>query len=163
MKDKRLNLIDNGLNEVFMFLNQLREKSDKDRDAYNILFNYQIEIAKARAELKNIDKRFQEYDELISKLRFECDKLRSGKHAEDLNEGKTYENVTSRFEEMITAFQADFSLATLHDDLDYADFRDLIRKNNPKLMKDIDLLGELEFKIRHKKIIILEDITEDTQ
>lgn len=69
---------------------------------------------------------------------------------------KCYEVVSSKYENMLTSFQADFSLATTYDDLDYADFRELIRKKNERLLKDIELLSELEFKVRYKQILIVE-------
>ena len=69
---------------------------------------------------------------------------------------KCYEEVTSRYENMLLSFQADFSLATTYDELDYVDFRDLIRKKNERLLADIDLLSELEFKVRYRQIILLE-------
>ena len=69
---------------------------------------------------------------------------------------KCYEDVSSKYENMITSFQSDFSLATLYDDLDFVDFRNLIRDKNERLLKDIELLSELEFKIRHKQILIVE-------
>lgn len=69
---------------------------------------------------------------------------------------KCYKDITSRYENMLTSFQADFSLATNYNELDYVDFRDLIRNKNDRILKDIELLSELEFKIRHNQIIILE-------
>ena len=69
---------------------------------------------------------------------------------------KCYEDVSSKYENMITSFQADFSLATTYHDLDFVDFRELIRKKNERLLKDIELLSELEFKIRYKQILIVE-------
>lgn len=69
---------------------------------------------------------------------------------------KCYKEVSSKYENMLTSFQADFGLATQYDELDYADFRDLIRNKNERLLKDIELLSELEFKIRHKQILIVE-------
>lgn len=69
---------------------------------------------------------------------------------------KCYKDVSSKYENMLTSFQADFSLATTYDEMDYADFRDLIRNKNERLLKDIELLSELEFNIRYKKTIIVE-------
>lgn len=65
-------------------------------------------------------------------------------------------DITPEFKDMIIAFGADFSLATLHDSLEYVDFRELIKSKNERLLKDIDLLQKLEFGIRYGRIKIFE-------
>ena len=76
---------------------------------------------------------------------------------------KCYTDVSSKYENMITSFQADFSLATIYDELDFVDFRELIRDKNDRLLKDVELLSELEFKLRHKQIKIMEVTNEQRE
>lgn len=68
---------------------------------------------------------------------------------------KDYEDVTKEYAGMITAFDADFSLATNYDELDCIDFRKLFTNKDKKLLNDIELLSKLCFGIRHGTIKIM--------
>lgn len=65
--------------------------------------------------------------------------------------------VTDKYANMISAFQCDFSLA--RDDKDNFRLMDLsvqIQNNNETIMRDIDLLEELEIGLRYGKLKIIE-------
>lgn len=67
-------------------------------------------------------------------------------------------DITSKYEDMIDSFDCDFQLAkegifTLNT------IQNLISVDNKRLLKDIELLNELNFMIRHKqaKIVLVGD------
>ena len=63
-------------------------------------------------------------------------------------------DVTEKYYKMIRMFGADMSLAK--DDIKLFSFDELIKNNTKDIYDDIDLLNELEFKIRHNQIAIVE-------
>ncbi len=63
-------------------------------------------------------------------------------------------DVTEKYKNMISMFGADMSLAK--DDIKSFSFDELIKNNTKDIYDDIDLLNELEFKIRHNQITIIE-------
>jgi hypothetical protein len=63
-------------------------------------------------------------------------------------------DVTEKYYKMIRMFGADMSLAK--DDIKSFSFDELIKNNTKDIYGDIDLLNELEFKIRHNQIVIME-------
>lgn len=59
---------------------------------------------------------------------------------------------TNKFNHMISAFQCDFTLAKENDnDRKLADLDDLIEKKDENLLRDIELLEELEWLLRNGK------------
>lgn len=67
---------------------------------------------------------------------------------------------TYKFNNMISAFQADFSLAMKdNNNIRMANLDDLIEKKDESLLRDIKLLEELEWMLRNGKaeIHIVED------
>lgn len=59
---------------------------------------------------------------------------------------------TDKFNNMISSFQCDFSLAREEDNNRVlADLDDLIKVKDENLMRDIDLLEELEWMLRNGK------------
>lgn len=58
-------------------------------------------------------------------------------------------DVTNEYLNMINSFEADFSLATTYNELDYVDFKDLIANKNERFLKDIELLSKLSFNLRY--------------
>ena len=65
-------------------------------------------------------------------------------------------DITKDFEDAIISFEADFNLETDYDELDYVDFRDLVKSKDEKLLEDIDTLSRLSYGIRHCTIKIVE-------
>ena len=65
-------------------------------------------------------------------------------------------DVTEKYKNMISAFSCDFQLAS--DNIKEHSIDDNISDidTNPRLKTDIDLLAELEFKIRYGRITIIE-------
>jgi hypothetical protein len=63
-------------------------------------------------------------------------------------------DVTEKYKNMISAFSCDFQLAVEEDSNFSID--KLIAENSKDIVADIDLLNELEFKIRHNQITIIE-------
>jgi hypothetical protein len=57
---------------------------------------------------------------------------------------------TDKYNNMISAFQCDFSLA-IDDYKQLSELNKLIREKDSKLLKDIELLEELEFLLRNGK------------
>jgi hypothetical protein len=55
---------------------------------------------------------------------------------------------TEKFNNMITAFSADFQLA-IHGDAQMIDIDNQIKMRNARIMQDIDLLDELDFLLRY--------------
>ena len=60
---------------------------------------------------------------------------------------------TNKYNAMIESFECDFSLAVTNN-RSLSDLDALIVKNNKKLIKDIELLEELSFGLRHGTIEI---------
>ena len=59
---------------------------------------------------------------------------------------------TEKFNNMISSFQCDFTLAKENDnDRRLADLDDLIEKKDENLLRDIELLEELEWLLRNGK------------
>jgi hypothetical protein len=63
-------------------------------------------------------------------------------------------DVTEKYKNMLAAFTCDFQLAVEEDSNFSID--KLITENSKDIIADIDLLAELEFKIRYGKITIIE-------
>ena len=57
---------------------------------------------------------------------------------------------TEKYNNMISAFQCDFSLAK-DDRRKLSEIDELIKDKNPIIMKDIELLEELEFLLRNDR------------
>lgn len=68
---------------------------------------------------------------------------------------------TDKFNNMISAFQCDFSLARDDEGHSLSELDNLIAKKNEKILKDIDLLEELEWLLRNGRaeIYLLEEET----
>lgn len=62
---------------------------------------------------------------------------------------------TTKYNAMISSFSADFWLAQQGDNK-LKELQRMIDSKDPNLMKDIDLLEELEFNLRHGKVKIVE-------
>ena len=62
---------------------------------------------------------------------------------------------TTKYNAMISSFSADFWLAQ-KDDNKLKELQSMIDNQDPNLMKDINLLEELEFNLRHRKVKIIE-------
>ncbi len=62
---------------------------------------------------------------------------------------------TTKYNQMLTAFYCDFALAK-DERMRLGDLDDLIKKSDERLLKDIKLLEELDFNLRHGKIKIVE-------
>ena len=68
-----------------------------------------------------------------------------------------YKDVTSKYKDMIDSFDCDFDLAKDTDSAyKIGHLQSLIDEKNEVLMKDIDLLAELSFGLRHNQIKIVE-------
>lgn len=71
-------------------------------------------------------------------------------------ERKYVKDVTSKFENMIQAFECDFNLPFNYNDFTmFDDLGRLIKNKNPRLIKDIELLQELSFGIRYGTLKII--------
>ena len=67
-------------------------------------------------------------------------------------------DVTNIYENMIEAFECDFSLATdKHSLFSISKLQEKIELKDEKLLKDIELIKELSFKIRNNKIKLIEE------
>lgn len=62
---------------------------------------------------------------------------------------------TTKYNNMISSFSADFWLAQQNDEK-FKELQSMIDNQDPNLMKDINLLEELEFNLRHGKVKIVE-------
>ena len=62
---------------------------------------------------------------------------------------------TTKYNAMISSFSADFWLAQQGDNK-LKELQNMIDNQDPNLMKDIELLEELEFNLRHGKVKIVE-------
>lgn len=69
-------------------------------------------------------------------------------------------DVTNKFQDMVSAFQCDFSLAK-EGTHSISELDPKIKTGDPRIMKDIDLLEELECGIRYGKLKIVEVSEED--
>ena len=58
---------------------------------------------------------------------------------------------TEKFNQMISAFQCDFSLAEKDNPVKLANLDDLIKRKDENLMRDIELLKELDWLLRTGK------------
>ena len=58
---------------------------------------------------------------------------------------------TEKFNQMISAFQCDFSLAEKDNPVKLANLDDLIKRKDECLMRDIELLKELDWLLRTGK------------
>jgi len=62
---------------------------------------------------------------------------------------------TTKYNVMISAFSADFWLAQRgHEKLN--ELQEMIDNKDENLIKDIELLDELDFNLRHNKVMIVE-------
>ena len=68
----------------------------------------------------------------------------------------THADITARYASMIHSFMADLDLA-VQGDKPLSGLDDLIAENNAYLMKDIDLMGELDFGLRNGRLKIVEE------
>ena len=64
-------------------------------------------------------------------------------------------DVTNKYKDMIIAFECDMNLAMSGSDLTY--INKLIKDKDDRLMKDIELIQELSFNLRHERAKILEE------
>jgi len=62
---------------------------------------------------------------------------------------------TEKYNNMIIAFACDFSIYNEENDITQYEYK-MILQNNEKLQKDIQLIAELEYKIRHGMVEIYE-------
>ena len=62
---------------------------------------------------------------------------------------------TTKYNAMISSFSADFWLAQQGDNK-LKELQNMIDSQDPNLIKDINLLEELEFNLRHGKVKIVE-------
>ena len=65
-------------------------------------------------------------------------------------------NVTNKYLDMIDAFSCDFNLAKENDRESIPILQELINNKDERLLKDIDLLVELSYQLRHCKVKIIE-------
>ncbi len=72
---------------------------------------------------------------------------------EYIEHGKLIE--ITKYNDMLSSFSADFWLAQ-KSDYKLKELQNMIDSKNPNLMKDIKLLEELEFNLRHGKVKIVE-------
>lgn len=68
-------------------------------------------------------------------------------------------DVTDKYINMIHSFECDFVLAISEDnDFDLSELQQQIKeKSNYILLRDIELLQELSFNLRHRKIKLIEE------
>lgn len=74
-------------------------------------------------------------------------------------EGKAmYKNVTDKYLNMIEAFECDFSIAKNYNKYEKINsLRQLIEDQDKDLLKDIELLEELSFNLRHGILKLMEE------
>lgn len=75
-------------------------------------------------------------------------------------------DITDKFKDMIESFECDFLVAKDNPDkYSLNNLQKLIESEDKKILKDIDLLQELSFMLRHgqAQIITFEDIGEEEQ
>ena len=69
-------------------------------------------------------------------------------------------DVTKRYKNMLEAFEGDFNLPFNYNDFTmFDDLKRLIQNKNARLLKDIELLQELSFGIRHGNLKIIDNGT----
>lgn len=65
-------------------------------------------------------------------------------------------DVTNKYLQMLEAFTSDFDLPYIHDDFAFFDgLKKLIKEKDEQMIKDIELLEELSFDLRRKKLKIV--------
>ena len=65
-------------------------------------------------------------------------------------------DVTNKYLQMLEAFTSDFDLPYIHDDFKFFDeLKKLIKEKDERMIKDIELLEELSFDLRRKKLKIV--------
>ena len=65
-------------------------------------------------------------------------------------------DVTNKYLQMLEAFTSDFDLPYIHDDFELFDeLKKLIKEKDEQMIKDIELLEELSFDLRRKKLKIV--------
>lgn len=65
-------------------------------------------------------------------------------------------DMTNKYLQMLEAFTADFDLPYIHDDFEFFDeLKKLIKEKDEQMIKDIELLEELSFDLRRKKLKIV--------
>lgn len=75
------------------------------------------------------------------------------------NKVSNFKNVTDKYLDMIEAFECDFSVAKNYNEYEKLDWLKHSLKNQDKdLIRDIELLEELSFNLRHGKIKLMEEI-----
>ena len=65
-------------------------------------------------------------------------------------------DVTNKYLQMLEALTSDFDLPYIHDDFEFFDeLKKLIKEKDEQMIKDIELLEELSFDLRRKKLKIV--------
>ena len=65
-------------------------------------------------------------------------------------------DVTNKYLQMLEAFTSDFDILYNHDDFEFFDeLKKLIKEKDEQMIKDIELLEELSFNLRRKKLKIV--------
>lgn len=65
-------------------------------------------------------------------------------------------DVTNKYLQMLESFTSDFDLPYIHDDFEFFDeLKKLIKEKDEQMIKDIELLEELSFDLRRKKLKIV--------
>ena len=76
-----------------------------------------------------------------------------------MNNNKKYNDVTDKYLHMIQAFECDFSLAKDYNEYERIDLlKQSLKDKDKDLLQDIELLKELSFNLRHKKLKLMEEI-----
>lgn len=104
-------------------------------------------------------------EELINKLENLINKINDNSLVIDINKEDInllrnrfdYKDVTKKYENMIHAFECDFSIAFNYGDYKiFDDLKSLYESGNKRLLEDTKLLQELCFNLRHGKIKLIE-------
>lgn len=66
-------------------------------------------------------------------------------------------DVTEKYANMLEAFECDFDLVINESVYKLSELQELIKLKDERLLKDIDLLKELSFNLRHNKARIYEE------
>lgn len=65
-------------------------------------------------------------------------------------------DMTNKYLQMLESFTSDFDLPYIHDDFEFFDeLKKLIKEKDEQMIKDIELLEELSFDLRRKKLKIV--------